>query len=110
MTDTPALVEETKLELGKEEVDGLGAVVGDDHPSCAHRCLANVIGVVRQTAEDGLNDATQVRREAVAERRGKEDEERDVSLANVGARTARVGDDGGEKAFEAVDSETREDL
>lgn len=110
LTNAPALVEKTKLELGKEEVDGFRAVVGDDHPSCAHRRLAHVVRVVRQTAEDRLDDATQVRREAVAERRGKEDEERDVSLANVGTGTARVGDDGREEAFEAVDSKPGEDL
>ena len=92
------------LQLWQKEIDRLGAVIGDDHTTSAHRGLANVVGLVCQTVEHRLNDAAEVGRETFAEGGGKEDEKRDVSLADVGARVARIGEDSGEETFETINA------
>jgi hypothetical protein len=47
-------------------------VVGDDHTTSTHRGLTNEVGVVGETRKNGLDNATEVRREAISERDGKE--------------------------------------
>jgi len=110
LTDTPARVDHTLLELGKEEVDSLGRVVGNDHLTRTHRRLADVLRVVRKTVEDRRDNAREVGREAVAEGSGQVDEQRDEALTNVGAGAGSVGDDLGEKSLETLHTKTRQDL
>lgn len=110
LSNSPALVEETELELRKEEIDGLSAVVGDNHTTRTHRRLAHVVGLVGQSTENGLDDASEVGGEAVSKRGGEEDEEGDVSLSDVGAGAPGAGKDGREETLESVGSKTREDL
>lgn len=85
-------------------------MVGDDHAACAHRRLAHKVRVVGQTRQDGLNDLAKVRRKAIAERDGEEDEERDVALADEHSRAPEVLQDGREQLLEAVDAEAGKDL
>ena len=110
LPNAPRLVEQAELELRQQEIDRLGTVVRHDHATGAHRCLADKVGVVRETGQHRLNDLAEVRRETVAKGDGEEHEQRDVTLAHKDSRAARVLQDDGQEVLEAVDTESCENL
>ena len=90
------------LEFGKQKVDRLVRVVGDDHPSRPHSGLADIVFSIRQPVENRRDDLWKMGLEAGTKGGRQEDQQRHETFPDRASRGLSIGNDVGQKTFHAL--------